>query len=554
MLRLLVVVSFLCWWLAMPPLKFMPLIVVAPVCWTVLVRQLTISRAVYFDLWFCGVMFWLVNTYWVGYPHPATILGLFALSIYLACYLPLAIFLARRAVHLYQFPCFIALPMVWCGSEFVRYRLFGGFSFVALEHALAPMPILIQTADIAGTYLVGMIIVLFGCGIGSLIPLAVANDAPQRHWFFRRQLRIPKNYSITPFIISIAVIILALVYGAIRQQHYDVARSDQAIRTVKIAAIQGNKHCLLNPPAGFYDAVFADMTEQAKLAAMAGAELIVMPETVCTLPLVTFTPHFVPKDWHGKSVHEITEQQHQFSAKTLDELRAWGAKIGVPVLVGISTYLFSEDVGDEPLRYNSAILINPKNRFLQQYDKRHLIMFGEYIPLAAWIPEFLCLPLCSLCPTAAPGNQWVVMECGPLRIAPNICYESTFPHVIRRQVRDLYERKQSPSILINISNDGWFIGSVEQDFHLITQIFRAVEQRKEYITSTNGGFSAHIDATGRIKSCGERNQSEVVMAQVPTQNPLQSIYTEWGDTLAMACVFASAFLAAPRRWVRGKKI
>ena len=86
------------------------------------------------------------------------------------------------------------------------------------------------------------------------------------------------------------------------------------------------------------------------------------------------------------------------------------------------------------------------------------------------------------------------------RIAPNICYETVLPQVIRRQVNALAAEGREPDILVNLTNDGWFWGSSELDMHLACGVFRAVECRKPLLVAANTGFSAWIDGDGNIRA------------------------------------------------------
>ena len=67
---------------------------------------------------------------------------------------------------------------------------------------------------------------------------------------------------------------------------------------------------------------------------------------------------------------------------------------------------------------------------------------------------------------------------------------------------------------MNVSNDGWFRNGRETDLHLATMVFRAIENRRPLVTATHGGFSAYVDAAGRVRAKGKRGETEVVDARV----------------------------------------
>ena len=54
------------------------------------------------------------------------------------------------------------------------------------------------------------------------------------------------------------------------------------------------------------------------------------------------------------------------------------------------------------------------------------------------------------------------------------------------------------SLLINISNDGWFGGSAAPAQHLAMARVRAVENRRWLLRDTNNGFTVSVDPYGRI--------------------------------------------------------
>ena len=92
------------------------------------------------------------------------------------------------------------------------------------------------------------------------------------------------------------------------------------------------------------------------------------------------------------------------------------------------------------------------------------------------------------------------------------------------------------------ANDGWFWGSAELDQHLACGVFRAVECRKPLLVAANTGFSAWIDADGRIRSQAGRQQSQFLIAE-PRLDDRQGCYVNQGDWLAGICLTFSLGLA-----------
>ena len=74
---------------ALPPLAFGWLGWIAPVPWLLLIRRDELTgRRPYGALYIAGLVFWLLAIHWLRLPHPMTYLGWFALSAYLAVYVP----------------------------------------------------------------------------------------------------------------------------------------------------------------------------------------------------------------------------------------------------------------------------------------------------------------------------------------------------------------------------------------------------------------------------------------------------------------------------------
>lgn len=199
---------------------------------------------------------------------------------------------------------------------------------------------------------------------------------------------------------------------------------------------------------------------------------------------------------------------------------------------------------------------DPNPAVFRLYGKRRLVIFGEYVPGADLLPDWF--PLKAVCadfslergagPVVFPvvrrvrgtengeisgvgevdevkrsresgeikknGETGQIAQAEPLLFAPHICFESSIPHYVKEQVRELTAEGAEPDVLVCLSNDGWFRNGSQTDGHLATQVFRAVENRKPVVAATHGGFSAHIDQAGRVRSRGARGATEVVAAEV----------------------------------------
>jgi len=103
------------------------------------------------------------------------------------------------------------------------------------------------------------------------------------------------------------------------------------------------------------------------------------------------------------------------------------------------------------------------------------------------------------------------------------------------------------TLLVNISNDGWFGRSAAARQHLLMARVRAVENRRWLLRVTNNGFTASVDPYGRIY---EPLPTDVrASADLPYDfRTDRTIYARFGDWFAWLCVAVSAILLASTFW------
>ena len=205
------------------------------------------------------------------------------------------------------------------------------------------------------------------------------------------------------------------------------------------------------------------------------APLVVAPETA--IPLL---PSSLPAGYWDALAQRFTAQPDQL------------ALVGMPV-------------GSLQSGYSNAVvslgggLVQP-----YQYNKHHLVPFGEFIPpLFRWFMDLMQIPLGDFQrgavrqPTVAWQNQ---------RLALNICYEDLFgeelaavlvsdaPHSAK------WEAEAAPTALVNVSNIAWFGDSIAIDQHLNISRLRAIELQRPMLRATNTGATAIIDHHGRVQA------------------------------------------------------
>lgn len=168
--------------------------------------------------------------------------------------------------------------------------------------------------------------------------------------------------------------------------------------------------------------------------------------------------------------------------------RAVLGPISTPLLFGGIRVDRSEN-GERRI-YNTAFLTDSVGNILGTYDKTFLLAFGEYMPFGETFPI-----LYELSPNTSRfqrGTHQRPLTLDGVKYGLLICYEDVLTDFVRSAM------KHEPDILVNLTNDAWFGKSREPHIHLALAVFRAVEQRRFLVRSTNTGVSAIIGPGGRI--------------------------------------------------------
>ena len=215
------------------------------------------------------------------------------------------------------------------------------------------------------------------------------------------------------------------------------------------------------------------------------------------------------------------------------------ADLESPILFGGLSVTY--DAGYRQL-YNSVYLVDQDGVIAQSYDKTHLAMFGEYLPLGNRFPILHKLSPKSGSFTA--GNHLTPLSLGPWRISTPICFEATLPKLVREMVTS-----GNPHLIVNLTNDAWFGDTQEPWIHLRLAQFRAIEHRRYLVRATNSGVSAIIDPVGRVVAKTGLDRRENLRATVHMLEEL-TLYTRFGDWPGWLSALAVALALARARPLR----
>ena len=158
---------------------------------------------------------------------------------------------------------------------------------------------------------------------------------------------------------------------------------------------------------------------------------------------------------------------------------------------------------------NSVVGLAPGLQQVWRYDKHHLVPFGEFIPpMFMWFTRMMNIPLGDF-NRGAVGQA--PFDWKGQRLAANICYEDLFGEELGVRFED---PARAPTVLVNVSNIGWFGDTVATDQHLQISRMRALEFERPMVRATNTGATAIIDHTGRVAQSLPRTTRGVLVGTV----------------------------------------
>jgi apolipoprotein N-acyltransferase len=196
--------------------------------------------------------------------------------------------------------------------------------------------------------------------------------------------------------------------------------------------------------------------------------------------------------------------------------------------------------------YNAAMLVQADGT-IEPYHKSKLVAFVEIMPF-----EELMGPLTEFSvdlggTTGSLGSQKerevMATRDGRVKAAPVICYESVFGEHVADHVRN------GATLLVIMTNDGWWGTSPGYRQHLVYGRLRAIETRRDIARSANTGISCFIDQLGGIHQATEWWTPAAIRAQVLANDRL-TFFVRHGDIIGRAAVWLSAVLFLVLAWIR----
>ncbi len=524
-------------WASQAPLQLGFLVWLAPLGWLWMVfRPERLDRRVILHLWLSGCVFWLANLQGIRLAFWPLYFGWLALGCYLAVYVPLFVLPTRLVIRV-GCPLWLAAPTTWVGLEYVRSYLLTGYSASMLAHTQVFYPRMTQIADQLGAYGISFVIMLGAVSIYYLVEAGlrargrVAWQAPQ-----------PTLHAIPGIVVALFAVIGTLAYG---QWRLNEAQALYAAREPLLHAILVQENTPTVFDASRKDLVDAwqryNLLSRDALAEASHVDLVVWPESTFTAASPWANPQLpekLPAELARESLDRRIIEQNLKQLSYAFEDRAQAVLSGFQnvapnhagprLLVGCDAVeMTTQDVH----RFNSAIFVGSDGKYIDRYDKVHLVMFGEYIPLGSWLQWLGDLFGFQ---GATPGTRAKSFSVGRAMISPSICFETMMPRVILAHNQTQRSAGQPTNLIVNITNDSWFRGSSMLDHHLACSMLVCIENRKPMLVAANTGITAEIDGCGRLLQSVDRLQAAAITAH-PIEDGRWGLTQHFGYPLGWAC-------------------
>jgi apolipoprotein N-acyltransferase len=477
------------WWLQLLSLAVLASLVHHAPSW----RAAALLAWTFATAWLTATFWWLFVSMHVygGLPSPLAALAVLALAAFLGLYYAAAaagFALWRGRGAAGQALLFAGL---WLVAELLRGTLFTGFPWGAGGYAHVDGPLAV-IAPLAGVYGIGFV----AAALAFALSVAMRR-APWRSW-----------RSWAPLATIAALLAACNIIAPL------AVASRPAEPPLSVALLQGNipQDEKFQSGTGIPVALqwYGEQLQHNRAA------LVVAPETA--IPLL---PQQLPDGY-------------------LEALRDRYSRGDQAALIGIPLGSLQEGYT------NSAVGLKP-GAPVYRFDKHHLVPFGEFIPpLFRWFTDLMNIPLGDF--NRGPLGQ-ATFDWQGQRLAPNICYEDLFGEEIAVHFRDA---ARAPTILVNMSNIGWFGDTVAIDQHLQISRMRAIEFRRPMIRATNTGATAIIDHRGRVQRSLPRLTRGVLAGEVLGQTGITP-YAWWVARLGLAPLWVLGLAVAAWSWAARRR-
>ncbi len=390
------------------------------------------------------------------------------------------------------------LAAAWVAQEFFRSIVFSGWGWNTLGSALHAQLVVIQIAEFTGVAGLSFMVVFTN----------VILVATVRRFILETQVKpMRPHFDLT---LTMAGIVGVMGFGL------HALQTHRETKPLNVALVQPNIPREEKFTPEFATKTFDQFTRLSRpvLEGSARLDLLVWPESSMPGPVL-----------NDELSHKFVMD---FSASTKTDL----------VLGTIDL--------DETHAYNAAMLVSDGGARLQVYRKVHLVPFGEYVPGRHTIPLLARIVGDQVPDDFDFGKEYTVFKLADdkAKVAPLICFEDTIGDLTRQFVL------AGANLLVNVTNDGWFLRSAGSRQHVANAVFRCIETRLPMVRAANTGVTCFVNEFGKItQMLVDENGSPFTEGTLTGQvaiatNPEPTFYVRHGELFTHACLGVTALVLA----------
>jgi apolipoprotein N-acyltransferase len=429
--------------------------------------------------------------------------GLLLLALYLGLYVALFGWIVRVLRRRLGLSIFVTAPVAWSASEWLKSSGELGCPWGNLGSALAGQPAWIQMASVVGSPGLSLWIV----GVNAFFAAALAA------WMSRRRVD-----AVLRLALGIGLLALPPLWGQAR-----IRASDRDAATIAAGATSLGRVALIQPNIAsdqkWNPAAQDSVVESLYRLTQSAAEDSIRPSMII---------------WPETALPFYVRLEPMKLRRLLDTTR----RLRTPILAGYPDARLNSS-GDLTT-HNAAGLVLASGVIGGQYEKIHLVPFGERIPFQGLFPFLGSFDLGQA--EWMPGTERTVFTGAGAPFGVLVCFESIFPDHARRY------RTEGVQYLVNVTNDEWFGRSAGPVQHADLAVLRAAELGVSLVRAANTGISMIVDPYGRVVAKTDLFEETILAGDVPAPLPATR-FARWGDwTTAASLAIVGLLLAAA--WFR----
>jgi len=413
-----------------------------------------------FGFYLSGVS-WIVNS--LTFDDNFKILipfGLIFIPLFLSLFIAIPILLIGPSLSL-NFSSLIIFSATLAFSDYLRAKLFTGFPWNLWAYSTSWILEIIQILNHIGLYAYNLIVVtLF------TLPIII---------FFK----ISSAKKILSLFLSILFILSLYIYG-----NYTLNKNERFLKTVE------NRELIkvISPNFDLKYGLSEDEIEERLKKIIKYSEPNKEKKTLFVWPEGVFSGYSYNEILNFKKLFKKNFSKNHF------------------IILGSNKLDLSSGQ-----YFNSMLVLDNNLEIIDNYNKRKLVPFGEFLPFEDFLNNFGIKKITEGHGSFLKGKTYKNVIVNNFNILPLICYEIIFTDLIQKS-------KTETNLIINISEDGWFGDTIGPNQHFAKSIFRAIESNTFLIRSANKGISAIIDNKGNIVKQLDRNEAGNIELEIPLIN------------------------------------